>query len=203
MKLIEKSRYPHWWQDYGRWQVIVEAILTQQTKWENVEKSMQNLYALGIDTPNKLLEFDESAIASAIAPSGFYRQKAARILALIFAIINDFGSFDVFCEAVDRQWLLAQKGLGFESADSILCYGCKRAVMVVDRYTQRLLAALGNEIDDYDEIQAFLMRGIEEDFEAIEGALHIPIELVYAYFHGAIVEFCKKQRKIDISQLQE
>ncbi|GHV06106.1 3-methyladenine DNA glycosylase [Campylobacterota bacterium] len=193
--LITDDRYPRWWRHYGEWWVAIEAILTQQTRWEKVEASVNNLVQIGLDTPAKLLGAEVWTIAQAIAPAGFYNQKADRIVRLLRAIERDFGSFEGFAGEVSREWLLEQKGIGFESADSILCYGCRRAVMVVDSYTQRLLSALGNEFDDYNELQSYLMNGVESEFDRIYKIVPIELELTYAYFHGLIVEFCKKQKR--------
>jgi endonuclease-3 related protein len=84
-----------------------------------------------------------------------------------------------------------------ESADAILCYGCGREVMVVDKYTQQLLAALGREFEDYDELQAWCMEGFRD-----EG--HLARE--FALFHGMIVEYMKrykKGREIDLLPINE
>ncbi|MDR2034482.1 MAG: 3-methyladenine DNA glycosylase [Helicobacteraceae bacterium] len=195
LSLIEGDRYPHWWRNYGAWLILPEAILTQQTRWEKVEKSVENLIKLGLDSPEKLARADRLIVARAIAPAGFYNQKADRIISLLDFMLKEFGDFENFAASVDRERLLAQKGIGFESADSILCYGCQRAVMVVDSYTARLLSALGREFDDYDEIQNWLVFGVENEFNRVKKELNLSLELTYAYFHGLIVEFCKNQKR--------
>ncbi|MDR2151645.1 MAG: 3-methyladenine DNA glycosylase [Helicobacteraceae bacterium] len=203
LRLIADDRYPRWWRSYGTWQVLPEAILTQQTQWANVERSMANLFALGLDSIQKIAQADRQTLARAIAPSGFYNQKAERILTLLKRTLNDFGDFETFALNVDREWLLSRKGVGYESADAILCYGCKRAVMVVDRYAAKLLAAFGREFDEYDEIQRWLSAGVEDEFDRVYSALNLDLEMTYAYFHGLIVEFCKRQKRaaFDISEL--
>jgi endonuclease-3 related protein len=196
LRLIEGDRY--WWRNYGTWLILPEAILTQQTQWANVERSMENLFKLGLDAPEKIASAERWILAQAIAPAGFYNQKAERIALLLQKMIKDYGDFESFAENTDRQWLLACKGLGFESADSILCYGCKRAVMVVDNYTAKLLAALGREFESYDDIQDWLKSGVEGEFDRAQselGKLGLSLELTYAYFHGLIVEFCKTQKR--------
>ncbi len=204
LNLIEPERYPHWWRHYGSWWIIPEAILTQQTRFEKVEASVANLIHLGYDTPEKLAAAEQWRVAQAIVPAGFYNQKAVRILSLINGLIETYGDFEHFVAEVSREWLLAHKGVGFESADAILCYGCQRPVMVVDRYTQRLLAALGFEMEEYHDIQAWLTGGIEGEFDRIEAALGLTPELTYAYFHGLIVEYCKDHARrsgMDIAKL--
>ncbi len=195
LELIEPARYPHWWRSYGSWWIIPEAILTQQTRFEKVEASVDNLIQLGYDTPKKLIAAEQWRVAQAIAPAGFYNQKAVRIRALLSGMLEAFGDFESFCDGVSREWLLEHKGVGFESADAILCYGCQRPVMVVDRYTQRLLSALGYEMEAYEDIQAWLAGSIEGEFDRIEATLGLSLELTYAYFHGLIVEYCKDHAK--------
>lgn len=191
LDLIESDRYPHWWRNYGSWWILPEAVLTQQTKWENVEKSVANLKQLGLDSMEKLANAEAWMVAQAITPAGFYNQKTARILSLAKNIVDEFENFENFCESVDREWLLNQKGIGFESADAILCYGCKKEVMVVDSYTHKLLTALGYEFEDYHEIQSWLENGIESEFDE---SLGLDLNKTYAYFHGLIVEFNKQHR---------
>jgi len=112
---------------------------------------------------------------------------------LCTSILDDFGTFEAFQVKVTREWLLAQKGIGMESADSILCYGCRREVFVVDSYTQRLLDALGYSFEGYMQIQEWMQEGIEENLEKVQDIYKYEIELheIYARFHGKIVEYAK------------
>ncbi|GHV60330.1 3-methyladenine DNA glycosylase [Campylobacterota bacterium] len=203
LKLIDDDRYPHWWRSYGSWWIIVEAILTQQTKWENVEKSVENLKNLGVKSLKSLLDADVQKVALAITPAGFYNQKTARILQLAARMQKDFGGFEQFCENAQREWLLECTGIGFETADSILCYGCKKAVMTADNYSAKLLAALGFETDEYSAVQEWLIAGVQAERKRIAEILPLEDAELYAYFHGLIVEFCKGQKRgqIDITPL--
>lgn len=189
---LKTLRDPLWWPRSCSFWVIVGVILTQQTKWEKVELSFGNLEKVGIDSLEKLALLDEFFLSSLIKPSGFYNTKAKRLKTLCKAIVEAFGNFEDFCLKVDRDWLLAQKGIGEESADSILCYACGREVMVVDAYTARLLYAFGYEFDDYASIQSWLVEGISQNYHKLE---QIALNKVYALFHGEIVEFCKKNSK--------
>ena len=189
---LKTLRDPLWWPRSCSFWVIVGVILTQQTKWEKVELSLENLEKEGIDSLEKLALLDEFFLATLIKPSGFYNTKAHRLKTLCKAIVEEFGNFEDFCLRVDRDWLLAQKGIGEESADSILCYACGREVMVVDAYTARLLYALGYEFDDYISIQSWLVEGILQNYHKLE---QISLNKVYALFHGEIVEFCKKNSR--------
>ncbi|MCE3039199.1 3-methyladenine DNA glycosylase [Helicobacter anatolicus] len=196
MDLLKNSSL-YWWPNALSFEVVVGAILTQNTKWENVEKSLKNLkdsHILCKDNTQSLKNFSKlsvQSLANLIYPSGFYNQKSSRLYRLSLAILEEFGNFENFVENVSREWLLSQKGIGMESADSILNYACDREVMVVDKYTQKLLASLGYEFDDYEEIQSWLERGIKENFSQLQE--YKSLSLVYARFHGKIVEFSKKK----------
>jgi endonuclease-3 related protein len=182
----------------------VGAVLTQQSRWKKVEESLSNLKAADLLTLDALASADTKHIATLIKPSGFYNTKAQRVIKLCENILESFGTFDTFAREVDRTWLLAQKGIGMESADSILCYACNRAVFVVDSYTQRLLGALGYEFESYMEIQEWMQRGIEENYQKVQELYDYDIDLatVYARFHGKIVEYAKKYirgRRVDVT----
>jgi endonuclease-3 related protein len=191
---IKNERDPLWWPQSGTFEVLVGAILTQQTKWENVERALVNLKNENLLHPEALVEVDTTYLKALIRPAGFYNTKAPRLQALVRAMLADFGDFKNFQKNVTRRWLLTQKGVGYETADSILCYGCLREVMVVDSYTARLLHALGYTLESYDEIQAWFYEGLEgrlNEMEALYGEA-ISMQTVYARLHGKIVEFAKE-----------
>jgi len=194
---LKTTRDPLWWPKSKTFWVIVGAILTQQTKWENVEKSLTSLETAGITSLETLAKLDVLSLAELIKPSGFYNTKAKNLHALVSCIMAEFGDFETFCERVDREWLLSKRGIGEESADSILCYACAQEVLVVDAYTARLLDAFGYQFDSYHDLQEWMMHGISEAFVSIQ-ALYgrdITFHEVYARFHGKIVEFCKEKSK--------
>jgi endonuclease-3 related protein len=191
-----KSRDPYWWPESGTFDVIVGAVLTQQTKWERVEESLERLRQRGVLNLEALANMPVEVLAQHIKPSGFYNTKARNLSRLCQAILAEFGEFGFFCEAVSREWLLAQKGIGQESADAILCYACKRDVLVVDNYTAVLLRYYGYEFESYEMLQEWLMDGLMEEsrIRALYGEV-LPASQVYARFHGKIVEFCKGKIK--------
>ncbi len=187
------SSPPLWWKNAGSFEVVIGAILTQNTNWKNVEMSLDSLMRLDLLGLESLANCDILVLQNAIRQSGFFRQKAIRLQNLAQNILNDFGDFESFKEGVSREWLLNQKGVGKESADSILNYACLREVMVADKYTQRLLAEYGFEFYEYDDLAGFLMRGIEENYDKVVALYGYEIELyaLYARFHGKIVEYSK------------
>ncbi len=182
--LLKKSP-KYWWPNVGTFEVVIGSILTQNSSWKNVEKSLKNLD--GFLELDSLLTLDEDSLKDMIKPSGFYNQKAPRILNIAKNIKAEFKSFKSFKNRVDRKWLLSQKGIGEESADAILCYACFRDEMVVDTYTKRLLKSFKIEFKNYAQYKEFLESGIKENVK--DGDLN----LIFSRFHGMIVEYNKLQ----------
>ncbi len=188
--LINKPK--HWWPNFGTFEVVVGAVLTQNTKWENVEKALEKWKSEnGEWRVEDVASLDPLYLADIIKPAGFYNQKSKRLIALSRNILRDFSDFETFKEEVSREWLLGQKGVGFETADSILCYACKRETMVVDSYTKRLLKKHGYEFESYDEMREWCERGIEENWDKLAGIYENDLNLCFARFHGKIVEYMK------------
>ena len=189
---------PLWWPRYGSFEVVVGAVLTQNSQWTRVEASLHNLRGAHLLSPAALAHIDLQTLMELIRPSGLFKNKSGVIRTLAGAIVSDFGDFETFRSEVSREWLLRQKGIGPETADSILCYACGRAAMVVDAYTARLLDALGFELETYDALQAWCVEGLEGPFGEAE------LSEVYARFHGMIVEYVKRNKKgrsVDVTAL--
>ncbi|MDD3324794.1 MAG: 3-methyladenine DNA glycosylase [Sulfurospirillaceae bacterium] len=212
LKAIKENGYnaslrdPLWWPNSKSFEVVLGAILTQQAKWEKVEKSLENIKKLSTCTLEGIDAMPIDSLALLIRPSGFYNTKAKNIKMLCRAIIEDFASFESFCESVEREWLLRRKGIGQESADSILCYACQRDVMVADAYSARLLEAFGFTFESYGEVQEWLRDGIESHLDKIDilYGKKMSVNEIFARFHGKIVEFCKENsngKKVDVSSL--
>ena len=188
LHLLENSP-PLWWPSYGTFEVVVGAILTQNTQWSRVQISLDNLRNNGLLSPDALARCDVEILMELIRPSGLFKAKAQNIIRLSRAMMDDFGDFETFALSVDREWLLSQKGIGPESADSILCYACARSAMVVDSYTARLLNAFGYEFESYDELQEWCEVGVRTSCDEIQ------LPAVFARFHGMIVEYVKSNSK--------
>ena len=182
-----------WWENSGTLEVVFGTILVQNTKWEQVKKAINNLKSRNLLSLQSFVNMDLRLLEYLIQNCGFYRQKALYLKLLATNIINEFGDFDCFKNNASREWLLNQKGIGFESADSILNYAFYREVMVVDKYTQKLLSAQGFEFEDYESLQDWLVCGIVENYDKVENLYYkeIPLSKVYARFHAKIVEFSK------------
>ncbi|AKF25974.1 3-methyladenine DNA glycosylase [Sulfurovum lithotrophicum] len=181
-----QHRPKYWWPGAGSFEVIVGAVLTQNTTWKNVERSLQNLE--GCLTLENFFKLSEEQLKERIHPSGFYNQKAPRLFDLAKNIKAEFRTFERFQTDVSREWLLKQKGVGPETADSILCYACFRDEMVVDSYTKRVLREHDIVLPNYTAYKTFLEKGIREQCHEED------LNLIFARFHGMIVEYNKKMK---------
>ena len=190
------NKYKYWWPNNSDFEIFIGAILTQNTKWVNVEKSLQNLKDLDALSLKGLVKIDIDVLIQAITPSGFKNQKASRIKKISQNILDRFYDFDNFCKNVSREWLLEQKGIGLETADAILCYACHKEEMVVDSYTNRLLKSFGYEFESYEDLKLWLEYGINENFDKIISlyTYEISLNMIYCRFHGKIIEFMKKPK---------
>ena len=162
-----------WLENRGlsEFELLISVILTQNTSWNNVLKALDNVRVAKIQSLEALNALETQQIATLIKPSGFYNQKAKRLKGFVGVLLSEFGDMSEFKARVSRQWLLNVKGLGFESADSILNYLCQREILVVDSYTNRLAIALGYEFESYDELREFFQSGIESEQKAINACL--------------------------------
>lgn len=183
----------HWWPGESPLEVMVGAILTQNTSWRNVERAIRNMKATGILDMAALHAIGEGKLADIIKSAGFFNVKARRLK----ACINGFHArFDGRLENTAgvptlelRNWLLAVNGIGPETADSILLYALERPVFVIDAYTKRFLKnhALYDGDYDYHQVQAFFMDNLPEDI------------YIFNEYHALIVrlcqEYCRKTAK--------
>lgn len=154
----------HWWPASSPFEVIVGAILTQNTNWLNVEKAIVNLKANSLMSPQAMFEAEDHVIAHHIRPSGYYNVKAARLKSFMKFLSeryeNDLDKMFRRGTWSLREELLGVKGIGRETADSILLYAGNKAVFVIDAYTERVLARHGliEGKAGYDEMQQLFMK---------------------------------------------
>ncbi|MHB8211594.1 MAG: endonuclease [Acidithiobacillus sp.] len=169
-----------WWPAQSPFEVMVGAILTQNTAWRNVEKAIANLRAADALSVAAILTLPESDLAELLRPSGFYRIKTKRLLALCrfleaqgVSAVPEQLARQAAVPAL-RQDLLAVHGVGEETADSILLYALGLPVMVVDTYTRRIggrVGLLGDHLS-YTEVQAAIEAELEPGDAAVRNALH-------------------------------
>jgi endonuclease-3 related protein len=207
-KSVPTNIYPMWWKNDGTYEIVVSSILTQNTKYKNVEKSLIKLSENNITTMDDFSTIDTKNLALLIKSSGFYNTKAKYIKKLSLNIKKEFNTFSNFQENVSREWLLLQKGIGQESADSILCYACYKDEMVADAYSHKLLYSLGIELESYEEVKLFLSKDLNLHLDKISSLYKKELSLnqVFALFHGLIVDYCKihiDKKVIDLTLFKE
>jgi len=141
--LFDRLGPQHWWPGQSQFEIITGAILTQNTSWPNVEKAITNLKAADLLTPEKLYRLDITALAELIRPAGYFNIKAKRLKNFINWLFDNYDGRLTNLENIGtdqlRAELLAIKGIGPETADSILLYAFNRPVFVVDAYTARIV----------------------------------------------------------------
>ena len=159
----------HWWPADTPFEVMVGAILTQNTNWLNVEKALDNIKREKLLTPHKLYRISEKRLALLIRPAGYFNIKAKRLKAFLhFFFQSCAGNFKKMrlVKTYDlRHQLLCVNGIGPETADSILLYALERPIFVVDAYTKRFLLRheLIKEDASYDEMQNLFMQNLKCD----------------------------------------
>lgn len=159
----------HWWPGETPFEVMVGAILTQNTAWTNVEKAIANLKAARVLEPHALLAVPHSTLASLLRPAGYFNVKAKRLRNFLAWFVERFdGSVDRMFQVplpVLRQELLGVKGIGPETADSILLYAGGLPSFVVDAYTYRILLRHGMIAEDatYDDIKELFETKLSRD----------------------------------------
>lgn len=183
-----------WWPGETPFEVMVGAVLTQNTSWSNVTKAIDNLRNGGLLSYESLSLCSADEIASYIRPSGYYNLKARRLRNLLDLIDDGYaGDLEHFLRdglATARGKLLGVKGIGPETADSILLYACGQPIFVVDMYTHRVFSRhnLLMEESEYQGIQQIFMDNLPLDLQ------------LFNEFHALIVRvattFCKKNKPL-------
>ncbi|MGQ0794407.1 MAG: endonuclease III domain-containing protein [Deltaproteobacteria bacterium] len=158
-----------WWPSDSPLECILGAILTQNTSWTNVERAIGNLKAGGMILIERLAAIDTPSLAEVIRPSGYFNQKAQKIKNFIRFLGDSYnGNLDEMLASdteVLRRQLLDVKGIGAETADSILLYAAGKTVFVVDAYTHRILSRHGiiPQETNYEEMQDAFMRALPDE----------------------------------------
>ncbi len=159
-----------------QFEIICGALLTQNTSWMQVEKAIFNLKQLNALSPEAIISLSSEILKEAIKPAGYYNQKAVRLKNLASWFLELEGRMP------EREELLSLKGVGPETADSILLYAFKQPSFVVDAYTRRIVTNLGlaDEKAGYDQIKALFEEDLPRDPE------------LYQEFHALLVEHAKR-----------
>ena len=176
-----------WWPAKTKnkqFEIIIGAILTQNTSWKNVEKAINNLEKAKLISINKIKTAGKQKLAKLIKPSGYYNQKAERL-----KIIANFFSKN---KSPTREELLAVKGIGPETADSILLYAFNKPFFVIDAYTKRIFSRIGlcKGKCEYNELQELFQKNLSKKTK------------LFNEYHALLVELGKRycRKKPDCKQ---
>ncbi len=176
-----------WWPADTPFEVIVGAVLTQNTNWTNVEKAINNIRERDLLSVSRLESLEINELAELIRPSGYFNVKAKRLKHFIDFLSTGFNGdldkmFDLPLKLL-RHLLLGVNGIGPETADSILLYAGRYPIFVVDAYTKRIFLRLGllETEHTYKQIQDFFMENFSEDVDK------------YNEYHALIVRHAKER----------
>jgi endonuclease-3 related protein len=184
----------HWWPGDTPFEVLVGAVLTQNTAWANVEKAIANLKREQVLTFSRAINMAPEKLALLIRPSGFFNIKTKRLRHLLLFIHTQYSDSlsRMFASDSDRlrQQLLEVNGIGPETADSILLYAGEKPYFVVDAYTKRIFSRQGliSGNADYHSVQGLFMDNLPRNAQ------------YYNEYHALIVrvgkDHCKKVRPL-------
>lgn len=183
-----------WWPCESELEMIVGAVLTQNTNWQNVSKAIDNLKKAGLLQLDTLVDLSPAELAEYIKPAGYYNLKAKRLRNLLLMIVQEYGGKldNLIHDELEssRRLLLQVNGVGEETADSILLYACCHPIFVVDTYTHRVFSRhnLVPEETSYQEIQDLFMDNLPAD------------TAFFNEYHALIVrvakDFCKRNKPL-------
>lgn len=184
----------NWWPGESPFEIMVGAILVQNTNWSNVSKAIENLKSEELLNYRSLVQLSVDEIAQLIRPAGYYNLKAQRLRNLLDMVESHYeGVLEDFLEdglQGARRNLLEVKGVGPETADSILLYACQQPVFVVDSYTHRVFSRhnMVEEETDYQSMQELFVDHLPQNVQ------------LYNEFHALIVRvaatYCKKTKPL-------
>jgi len=182
----------HWWPGRSRFEIIVGAILTQNTSWNNVQRAIANLRRAKLLSPAAIKRVSATTLAAHLRPSGYFRQKSKTLKTFVAFLYSEHSGllerlFAMPTAAV-REQLLELRGIGPETADSILLYAGKHPVFVVDAYSRRILErhGLAHAKSTYEELRSRFEASLPRDHQ------------LFNEFHALIVHtgkhFCRKSK---------
>jgi len=190
-RLYSEFGAQHWWPADSVFEIMVGAILTQNTNWSNVQKAILALKDKKLLTASKLYRLPQKQLAGLIKSSGYYNIKAARLKSFLKFFFKRYAAKIKRLAAQDREilrrQLLTVKGIGPETADSILLYALRKPVFVVDTYTKKILSRHGliKAETDYSQCQDIFMRHLKHDAQ------------LFNEYHALLVklgkDYCRKQ----------
>lgn len=200
-RLYEYYGPQHWWPGDTPFEIIVGAILTQNTNWKNVEKAITHLKNTNCLSPEKLYDIPMQELAELIRPAGYYNIKAQRLKHFLEWLFEKHDgvleSLELLGVSTLREDLLAIKGIGPETADSICLYAFGKPIFVVDAYTARIFGRheMVEPGSNYEQIQELFHSELETD------------AALFNEFHALIVqvgkEYCKPKAACEGCPLED
>jgi len=197
--LFKKYGAQKWWPADSPFEVMVGAILTQNTAWLNVERALDNLKQANVFSPQKIIDSNHDVLAQWLRPSGYFNVKAKRLKNFCEWYVgqNEYAGLKRKRSTSLREMLLSINGVGPETADDILLYAFNRKIFVIDAYTRRIFSRLGL-------VDASL------DYEALRTIFETELEsetvVLFNEYHALIVshakEVCKKKPMCEACCLQ-
>ncbi len=200
--LLRTFHHQHWWpvdtkyhnknKTDPRFEIILGAILTQNTQWNNVKQALQNLKADHIFSLKRLKNTPTNKLKELIKPSGFFNQKAQRLQTITTYFLETYeGDLTQFFNqktANIRTELLTLNGIGPETADSILLYAGNHPVFVIDAYTRRISTRLHlpTNSDSYKDLQRYFQEDLQHRYPAHD------LSAIYKETHALLVELAKR-----------
>jgi endonuclease-3 related protein len=173
----------NWWPGESGWEIMVGAILTQNTAWRNVEKALDNLKRADRLAPARLLAARRAQLTRLVRPAGFTSVKPKRLKGLARFLLDEHGGDPAHLRITElpalRERLLALEGIGPETADAILLYVAEHPIFVVDAYTRRILSRMGYVAPNvsYAELQDLIMKRLPRD-RALYGEFHALLDVL-------------------------
>lgn len=163
-------------------EVMVGAILTQNTSWDSAAAALRNLASMNILEPEGILAADDDELEGALRCAGFYRQKTSYLRGISEFFISIEGA------TPSRKELLGVRGVGYETADSILLYGYRKPEFVVDAYTRRMLShngIIGGD-EGYSVIKGIFEENLEPDFRVFQEYHALIVRHGKLYYRGRV-----------------
>jgi len=186
-KLYSHFGPQYWWPADTDFEVIVGAILTQNTNWGNVEKAITNLKKAKVLSPRELNKISLKKLSRLITPAGFFNIKAKRLKEFLKFLFSNYGGHIERMLKEDtlslRVKLLAVNGIGPETADSILLYALNKPIFVVDAYTKRIFSRhkFIQEGALYQDTQNLFMANLKKDVKLFNEYHALLVKLAKVY----------------------
>ncbi len=199
--LLDHFGPQNWWPAETPFEMVIGAVLTQNTSWKNVDKALVNLKEADLLSFDTLCNLDQVSLATLIRPAGYYNLKAKRLKNLLQMIQNEYAG-DLQSLLKDdlyhsRMMLLQVKGIGPETADSILLYAGNHPIFVVDAYTHRVFSRhnLVEEECSYEDVQERFMDNLPADSKLFNEyhALIVKVAKAYCKKNAPLCENCPLQ----------